>query len=68
MQSRSEIYKFIRSLSDRGMTCIVISSDLEEVMGLCSRIGVMHEGCLSGIVSDESINEKEIMYLATGVK
>ena len=68
VQSRSEIYKFIRSLSDRGMTCIVISSDLEEVMGLCSRIGVMHEGCLSGIVCDESINEKEIMYLATGVK
>ena len=68
VQSRSEIYKFIRTLADRGMACIVISSDLEEVMGLCSRIGVMREGRLAGIVRDEYINEKEIMYLATGVK
>ena len=68
VQSRSEIYKFIRTLADRGMVCIVISSDLEEIMGLCSRIGVMREGRLAGIVRDEYINEKEIMYLATGVK
>lgn len=68
VQSRSEIYKFIRSLADRGMACIVISSDLEEVMGLCSRVGVMREGRLTAIAEDEHINEQEIMYLATGVK
>ena len=50
------------------MACLVISSDLEEVIGLCARVAVMREGTIAGFLEDPNIPEKEIMYLATGVK
>ena len=69
INSRSEIYFFIRELARQGTACIVISSDLEELIGLCPEIAVMREGRIAGILdTEEKINEKEIMYLATGVK
>ncbi|MBO7147936.1 MAG: sugar ABC transporter ATP-binding protein [Lentisphaeria bacterium] len=68
IQSRGEIYQFIHSLASEGMACIVISSDLEELIGLCPKVAVMREGSFAGFLEDEHINEKEIMYLATGVK
>ena len=57
-----------RELARRGMACLIISSDLEEVIGLCRRVAVMREGTVAGVLADEHVNEKEIMYLATGVK
>ena len=69
INSRSEIYFFIHDLARQGTACIIISSDLEELIGLCPRIAVMREGKIAGILDDEKrINEKEIMYLATGIK
>ena len=68
IQSRGEIYQFIHQLAEEGMACLVISSDLEEVIGLCSRIAVMREGTIAGFLEDPYITEKEIMYLAAGVK
>lgn len=68
IKSRSEIYFFIRSLAEKGTSCIIISSDLEEVIGLCPKVLVMREGQNAGILEKEKINEKEIMYLATGIK
>ena len=50
------------------MACLVISSDLEEIIGLCLKTMVMREGAAAGFLEGEHINEKEIMYLATGVK
>ena len=68
IHSRGEIYHFIHSLAESGMACLVISSDLEEIIGLCPRVAVMREGSLAGVLEGEHINEKEIMYLATGVQ
>ncbi len=68
IHSRGEIYHFIHSLAESGMACLVISSDLEEIIGLCPRVAVMREGALAGVLEGEHINEKEIMYLATGVQ
>ena len=68
IKSRSEIYFFIRALAEKGTSCIIISSDLEEVIGLCPKVLVMREGKIAGILEQEKINEKEIMYLATGIK
>ena len=50
------------------MACLIISSDLEEIIGLCRRVAVMREGTVAGVLENEHVNEKEIMYLATGVK
>ncbi|OQA81836.1 MAG: Galactose/methyl galactoside import ATP-binding protein MglA [Lentisphaerae bacterium ADurb.Bin242] len=68
IHSRGEIYRFIHSLAEAGMACLVISSDLEELIGLCPRVAVMREGALAGVLEGEHINEKEIMYLAAGVQ
>ena len=68
IQSRGEIYQFIHQLAEEGMACMVISSDLEEIIGLCSRVAVMRDGTIAGFLEDPYITEKEIMYLATGVK
>ena len=42
--ARSEIYQLIRSLADRGVAVVVISSEIEEVLGLADRVLVVREG------------------------
>ena len=68
VNAKKDMYHFIRSLVDKGVSCIVISSELEEIIGLCSRVLVMREGAITGEVSGDSINEEEIMYYAAGLK
>jgi len=64
--SKSEIYKLIRQLADRGMGVIMISSELEEIIGLSDRVLVMHEGKCTGMLAEDRISEENIMKLATG--
>lgn len=66
--ARGEIYDFIHALAADGVSCILISSDLEEVIGNCARVIVMREGKVCGELSGDAVTEEEIMYLATGVK
>ncbi len=66
--ARCDIYGFIRSLADRGVGCLLISSDLEELLGMCRRVLVMRAGSVAGILSGAEVTERNIMYLATGVK
>ncbi len=68
VNTKKEIYHFIRSLTDQGVSVIVISSELEEVMGLSNRVMVMRAGEIMGELTGDSINEKEIMYYAAGLK
>ncbi|MDR1655412.1 MAG: sugar ABC transporter ATP-binding protein [Treponema sp.] len=68
VSAKQEIYEFIHQLAGQGISCIVISSELEEVMGLCSRVYVMREGSLAGCLEGNHINEEEIMFHATGIK
>ena len=67
IQAKSEVYAFIRSLLETGMACILISSDLEEIIGICRRVAVMREGRIAGFLQDDDISEERIMYLASGV-
>src|SRR5450755_4654069 len=46
--AKSEIYSLIRALCDAGVAVLMISSDMEEVIGVSDRILVMHEGRISG--------------------
>lgn len=68
VNAKHEIYTFIHSLSERGISCIVISSELEEIIGLCGRVYVMKEGTITNCLSGSDINEEEIMFNATGLK
>ena len=45
---------------------LMISSDLEEILGMSDRVLVLHEGRLAGELSRERMSEEAIMHLATG--
>jgi ribose transport system ATP-binding protein len=64
--SKSEIYKLIRNLADSGMAVIMVSSEMEEVLGLADRILVMHEGKITGELDRTEATEEKIMQFATG--
>ena len=64
--AKAEIYKLMRQLADRGVAILMISSDMEEVLGISDRIAVMHEGTITGILDREEFTEENIMHLAVG--
>jgi ribose transport system ATP-binding protein len=66
--AKHEIYRFINSLTESGLSCLFISSEQEELIGMCHRVIVMKEGRIMGTVQGSEINEEEIMFLATGVR
>lgn len=68
VSAKSEIYHFIQQLVASGISCILISSEMEEILGLCNRVVVMRAGKIAGILDQEELSEDEIMFLATGLK
>jgi ribose transport system ATP-binding protein len=68
VNAKREIYYIIRDLVKEGVSVILISSEMEEIIGLCNRVVVMKEGRITGILEGDHINEEEIMYYATGLK
>jgi len=64
--SKSEIYRLIRDLANAGVAVIMISSEMEEIIGLADRVLVMHEGRITGELDRAEATEEKIMDLATG--
>jgi ribose transport system ATP-binding protein len=66
--AKAEIYRLMRALADRGVAIVMISSDMEEVIGVSDRVAVMHEGDIAGFLKREEFSEQAIMNLAVGRK
>lgn len=65
--AKFEIYQLMRSLADQGKTILMISSELEEVLGMADRILVMHEGTIKGEIADvRTATQGQVMTLAVG--
>ncbi len=64
--SKSEIYGLMRALADSGVAVLMISSDMEEVIGVSDRIVVMEEGAIGGILTRDQFSEENVMRLAVG--
>ncbi len=62
--AKMAIYEIIRNLAASGMAVIVVSSELEEVLGLCHRVLVMAGGRQRGILSREEATPRRVMELA----
>ena len=62
--SKSEIYTLMRELADAGVAILMISSDMEEVIGVSDRIVVMQEGAISGTLNRDQFSEENVMRLA----
>jgi ABC-type sugar transport system ATPase subunit len=64
--AKSEIYGIIKDLSERGVSIIMISSELPEVLRLANRILIMCKGRLQAIIPSEGATQEKIMHYATG--
>ena len=64
--AKSEIYRLMRGLADAGVAVLMISSDMEEVIGVSDRIAVMHEGGISGLLERADFTEENVLTLAIG--
>ena len=65
--AKYEIYKLMNQLAEEGIAIIMISSELEEIIGMSDRIMVMSEGRSMGILEKREINQEKIMQMATGM-
>lgn len=63
--AKYEIYTIINDLISKGLSIIMISSELPEILGMCDRIYVMAEGKMTGVLSSEEANQEIIMQMAT---
>ena len=59
--ARFEIYQLIHQLADRGAGVLVISSEIEELMGLCDRILVMRRGEITAGFAREQFDREQIL-------
>ena len=66
--TKGQIYRFISGLARAGKAVIVISSEMQELIGICHRILVMRGGRIVGEVEGEAMTEDEIVVYATGLK
>ena len=63
--AKSEIYALVNSLVEAGKAVLMISSEMEEVMGMSDRILVLHEGHLSGELDRKDFDQETIMAYAS---
>ncbi len=64
--AKTEIYRILLAQRDKGMSILVSSSEVPELLTLCDRIVVMHRGRVAGIVSRDMASEDVILRLAMG--
>ena len=64
VNAKTEIYQLIRSLSEMGVTIIVVSSEHEELLLLTDRIMIMHEGKVKGIHNTKDLEQQDILEIA----
>lgn len=64
--AKREIYDLIKELTKKGVSIILISSDLPELISLSNRIYVIHEGKIQGELLKKDASQEKIMTLATG--
>jgi ribose transport system ATP-binding protein len=64
--AKAEIFKLMNALVSRGVAVLMISSELPEVLGMCDRILVMHEGRMAGELKRDEATQEKVMRLATG--
>ncbi|MFA6783461.1 MAG: sugar ABC transporter ATP-binding protein [Sphaerochaeta sp.] len=65
--AKIEVYNLINDLVSRGAAVIMISSEMDECMGMADRILVMHEGKVTNVLNREDFSQEKIMYAASGI-
>ena len=64
VNAKAEIHKIISELTQRGLTIIMISSELPELLGMCDRIYVMKDGYIAGDFNRAEVTQEKILNVA----
>jgi ribose transport system ATP-binding protein len=64
--AKAEIYRHMQALADEGITILMVSSDMPEVIGMSDRVVVMHERRVRGILERRELTQERIATLMTG--
>jgi len=62
--AKAEVYRLMRDLAGQGVAVLIISSDMEEVIGVSTRVAVMRRGRIVGILQRDDLCEEAILQLA----
>ena len=65
--AKQEIYRLMNELIEQGMSIIMISSEMEELIGMSDRIMVLYEGRITGELQKEEFTQNRILELASGM-
>ena len=66
--ARQELYRIIKELAAEGVAIVIVSSDLPEILTICERVIVMHEGKITGELKSSELSEDKVMYYATNLQ
>ena len=66
VRSKSAVHEFMGELVDSGMSIIMISSELPEILGMCDRVVVMYKGLIKNILDVSKTSSEEIVGMASG--
>ena len=61
ISTKAELYRVITGLADSGIGVLVVSSELDELVGICSRVLVMREGEVVHEVEGAKANERDLL-------
>lgn len=64
--AKTEIYNLMRRLTEQGMSIIMISSEMAEIMKISDRVVVMHEGSKTGEMNIREVTQESLMSAAIG--
>ena len=65
--AKQEIYKLMNSLVEQGKSILMISSEMEELLGMSDRIVVLHEGRVTGELQKDEFSQDKVLELASGI-
>lgn len=66
--AKYEIYQLMNDMTAAGKSIIMISSDMEEILGVSDRIIVLYEGQVGGEITKDKFTQENILTLASGLK
>lgn len=67
INAKAEIYKLMNQLVEKGIAILMVSSEMQEIIGMCDRVLVMAEGHVSGEFDRANFSQKKIMAAASNV-
>ncbi len=63
--AKAEIYEIMNELTKQGVSIIMVSSELPEIINMADRVYVMYDGRITGCIDYENVSQEAIMHLAT---